>query len=63
MGGWCFSDQQAKFPWALSAPWWWFWKREQGEGRKNRPGNMKQMPKPLLEAVAPWNGAHEWPRS
>ena len=49
-------------PWALSAPRWWFWKRERGESRKSRksrPENMKAMPKPLLEADAPWSDAHE----
>ena len=42
MGGWCFSDKQAKLPRALSAPRWWFWKRERGDGRENRPLNMKK---------------------
>ena len=62
-GGICFSDQQAKLPWALSAPRWGFRIRERAEGRKNRPGNIKEMPKPLLEADAPCSGAHEGPRS
>ena len=45
--------------WGLSAPLWWFWNRERGEGRKNRPENMKVVPKPLREADAPWSSAHE----
>ena len=29
------------------------------EGRENHPGNRKAVPKPLLEADAPWSGPHE----
>ena len=36
--------------------------REWYEGRKNHPGKMKKVLKPLLETDAPWSGSYEGPR-
>ena len=37
------------------------WEGREGESRQFHPGNREAVPKPLLEADAPWGVAHKGP--